>query len=622
MKVLFLNHKKRQCGVYQYGMRLYDILLKTKDIQYIYEEVEIIEDYRCVLSNHSDIDLIIYNYCGATMNYLNRDTIQKNVKNLCILHESADISFFDFHINICSLEDYVPRPIFENIESILNKPIHNSFITQYTDTNIPIFGSFGFGFDNKGFGRLVKMVNDQYDNAVIKLLIPSADFGPKREEMTYLIQNCQSQISKSGIQLIVSHDFLTNEEVLQFLNSNTMNLFLYDELAERQGFSSVIDYVLSLNKPFGISNSHMFRHIYDDSVCVYNNSIETCRIQSINYLQKIKEQNTNEKLISKFQNICKRNTKFVLFLNHKLKQCGVYQYGKRVYDIIKETPYIQYVYREVDNYEEYQYYIKEFQYYCIFYNYHCITMPWLNENNIQKNIKNIGTQHDLEEYPFFDSVARLDCTLIEQKHKYSLPRPLFYKNIEDYSSTNERFKNFIYFKPENPNIPIIGSFGFGSFYKGFDKIVKLVNEQYEQAIIKFLIPSADYGSKHEQNIQLINYCSSFITKPGILILYFQEFVENEEMLLFLNSNTINLFLYEDAEKNGLSSTIDYAISARKPFGISNSSWFRHIYSDEICVNKTSLDEIIKKGTFFCGKYLERFSSVNLINKMKQIITEV
>jgi|LakMenE01Jun11ns_1017448.scaffolds.fasta_scaffold9040784_2 hypothetical protein len=34
MKVLFLNSVKKQCGVYQYGLRVYDILKHEKDINY------------------------------------------------------------------------------------------------------------------------------------------------------------------------------------------------------------------------------------------------------------------------------------------------------------------------------------------------------------------------------------------------------------------------------------------------------------------------------------------------------------------------------------------------------------------------------------------------------------
>jgi hypothetical protein len=40
--------------------------------------------------------------------------------------------------------------------------------------------------------------------------------------------------------------------------------------------------------------------------------------------------------------------------------------------------------------------------------------------------------------------------------------------------------------------PIIGSFGFGTPNKRFEKIVQLVQEEYEEAVIRFNIPAADW----------------------------------------------------------------------------------------------------------------------------------
>ena len=76
----------------------------------------------------------------------------------------------------------------------------------------------------------------------------------------------------------------------------------------------------------------------------------------------------------------------VLFLNHKKKQCGVYQYGLRIYNILKLTKDINYEYYELDCVEEYNYITSKNNYYAIIYNYHVATMSWLNANNIRKDI--------------------------------------------------------------------------------------------------------------------------------------------------------------------------------------------------------------------------------------------
>ena len=51
VNILFLNHKKKQCGVYQYGIRIYDIIKKTNDINYIYQELDSFEEYNNIISN-------------------------------------------------------------------------------------------------------------------------------------------------------------------------------------------------------------------------------------------------------------------------------------------------------------------------------------------------------------------------------------------------------------------------------------------------------------------------------------------------------------------------------------------------------------------------------------------
>ena len=41
----------------------------------------------------------------------------------------------------------------------------------------------------------------------------------------------------------------------------------------------------------------------------------------------------------------------VLFVNHKIKKCGVYQYGVRLFTILKESEKINWVFKEMDCYD-------------------------------------------------------------------------------------------------------------------------------------------------------------------------------------------------------------------------------------------------------------------------------
>ena len=162
MNIIFLNHKKKQCGVYQYGFRLYNILKNCKLNKYIYKEVDTYKEYLDVINENDDIDFVIYNCCGLTMPWLNHNSIyvkNKIFKTIGMIHPfwtenlGRTINFdikIDYNTNNIDepiLKKFViPRPIIEVNHLFFNKKIENkdlnNFIT-YKDKNIPIFGSFG-----------------------------------------------------------------------------------------------------------------------------------------------------------------------------------------------------------------------------------------------------------------------------------------------------------------------------------------------------------------------------------------------------------------------------------------------------------------------------------------------
>jgi hypothetical protein len=295
--ILFLNHKIKNCGVYQYGLRLFEIL--QKDTNFIYEEIDSYEQYKNII-NIPDITHIIYNYHEATMPWLNDYNIQRVVKNIGIPHESS-VNLFDIICNIdpnatetihTQIKRYsLPRPIYESFETKTN-----AFIEMHKDSGLPIFGSFGFGFESKGFHKIVDMINKQYDNAIIKFVIPISGFDPNPNTLHIMSKLCNEKNIKPGIILLITHDFFSTNEILTFLQSNTMNIFLYDELHGR-GISSVIDYALSVKKPIGISDSYMFRNIYSDEICLYKHSIDYCLKQSTSkYLKEYSHENVKNKM--------------------------------------------------------------------------------------------------------------------------------------------------------------------------------------------------------------------------------------------------------------------------------------------------------------------------------------
>ena len=311
----------------------------------------------------------------------------------------------------------------------------------------------------------------------------------------------------------------------------------------------------------------------------------------------------------------------VLFLNHKVQSCGVYQYGLRMYNILKKSNENNYIYCEIENYNEYLHYINFYKPDAIIYNYHLATMNWLNEQNIQHTVKNIAIPHESNSH-LFDIILSINPDEVETNNVFNIPRPI-YENVDNILSTykiqNKEISEFINYN-EGPEIPIFGSFGFGFLNKGFDKVVDTINNNYKKAIIKLIITLAHFDpNKHSNSHEISNLCYSKNTNPNIKLMITHQFFTNEELLMFLSSNTTNIFLYDKMDGRGISSVIDYAISVKKPFVISDSYMFRHIYSHDICVYKVNIDDAINNSKKILTNLYDKYSHKNVIEKIDKII---
>ncbi len=308
LDVLFINHCVVNCGVYQYGLRLYSVLTRRqRACNFRYAEVDSLEAYHAVVDS-SKAKVHMFNYHCSTMPWLNSKSLRKGVVNVGLPHESS-WTFSDTVIDIDPTggAGSIPRPLYEVCPTEPSDACPESVrdFIEYRECDaqsgkdVPVFGSFGFGFHNKGFHRIIEKVNAEYDRAIIKLVIPVAHFDPNRlATVQYARFDCESVPRKAGIKLLITHDFLSNEDMLVFLSRNSMNVFMYDTMHGR-GISSVIDYALSVKRPIAISDSHMFRHIYNDDVCAYKRTLAEC--MECKLVDTVNPQMNNEALVRKVE---------------------------------------------------------------------------------------------------------------------------------------------------------------------------------------------------------------------------------------------------------------------------------------------------------------------------------
>lgn len=307
----------------------------------------------------------------------------------------------------------------------------------------------------------------------------------------------------------------------------------------------------------------------------------------------------------------------IFVVNHSVENCGVYQYGKRVGKILEKSKNNNFIYLELDSEKDFcdkvEYYNPE----VIIYNYLSGTMPWMNEciaNDLRnKNIIQMLLVHNVNYSKFFDYYLHQDPYYEGDNNNFSICRPLF-----DYSP-----KSIIH----DTDTLKIGSFGFGFRVKYFDEICRIVNEQlYDRKVQLRLHLTHSHFCENANDIDAIKYeCFNRITSPNIKLSFTSEFLTDEEMLDFLYENDLNIFFYQDYPTyNGISSTIDYALSVRKPIAICKSRMFSHIIDvkPSICVEDNYLIDIINNGFSPLEEKYKNWTNDRFIDRIENIISEI
>lgn len=278
--------------------------------------------------------------------------------------------------------------------------------------------------------------------------------------------------------------------------------------------------------------------------------------------------------------------KKVLILNHNRVECGTYQYAKRIYSIVSGSDKVQYSYRDTGNKEDYIKAINEVKPDVVVYNWHIDRMPWITEQDVDnRDFLHYFLFHDgsvlntYDKYLFCGEFPNYP-TPVDRECRVLLPRPIL-----DYDGSY----------PIN-DVPTIGSFGFPTDHKRFPDLVRLVNESFDRAHIRLHIPSPYFGVTPGYNLpKIVSQCHANNTNPGVRLTISANFVDDRALLKFLAGNDINIFYYEHLSNPGISSAIDYALSVRRPFGVTNASLFRHVYNEYTSIETNSISNIINGG---------------------------
>ena len=309
--ILFVNHQFQKCGVYEFGKAIGDVLVQSKKYNFLYREADSWEEFYEIFQKEKP-SIIIYNYHPCTMGWIGKNygliinSHKIRVPQIGIIHEvtqkiadRANDLIFDYHIAAdpaLLLKNPIVYKTGRLIPRFQSEPLNNQKINV---------GSFGFATEGKGFTKIIERVQEELDSAIINLNISFAKYGDERGDNARMIAETSHKIlTKDGIELSISHKHLTTEEILKFLSKNDLNVFLY-EYQDDRGISSATDWAISVKRPFAITKSSMFRHLFDcyPSICIEDNSLKTILGNGVKHLERLCEKWSPENLLSDYERI-------------------------------------------------------------------------------------------------------------------------------------------------------------------------------------------------------------------------------------------------------------------------------------------------------------------------------
>lgn len=271
--ILFVNHRQKQCGVGEMGSRYYRNLSESQHYNCFYIDIDQLDEYLYWFNQIKPAAVVWNYYSTATMPWLTQEIIkskQSESRQLAIYHE-LPLESLGFDL-ILHQDPNPPDDTFPNWALPRSIPVYDKEVIL---NSIPKFGSFGFGLGGKGFDRVVETVNREYDKAEIHFHIPFAYFGDTDGRLAKsLAKKILSIETKPNINVSVDHEWWEEDQLLDWLASNTCNCFFYEPQYGR-GISGTTDYALAVKRPLAITHSWQFRHLWTltDSFCIENHSL-------------------------------------------------------------------------------------------------------------------------------------------------------------------------------------------------------------------------------------------------------------------------------------------------------------------------------------------------------------
>ena len=649
---------------------------------YILDYLEIDEKNREIPLGY---DFFAFNYHPTTMSWLNTKHIRKlpGLKLTFVLEVLPNNPFA-----LCPPDDFDIYCVLDPTIQSDNKkvyafprPLEPSLVSgTHICQEIPIIGSFGFATPGKGFELLVDAVNKEFKRAIIRINIPHGTFTgdlfwklQRRSYVEYLGELC-SRVAKKGIDVKITHDYMTKTELINWCAQNTLNCFLYNR--NQPGLSATTDQAIASGRPLAVSANETFRHIHQYIIpypfqtlleSIEKSQPKVFQMQDdwapVNFAHTFERLLAEQKAIAankkddKKTIILEKNREpvlplkmgrgllsclvnksiatsknpspffsasvpfkgIILLVSHKEKKSDTYQYGVDIAEILQRESGYKFYYHECSSEHELNEVIKKFSPNVIIYNYYPSAMPWLTpEVTRSYPVPQLGIIHDVTQ----EEVDAANNVLFDL---YLCPDQNIIKGNPSVIKTRRLIPSYVNMT-SLPEIPAIGSFGFDFEGNEFDKLIEMVQLDFDIATINIWILLNDDAGKKDKEFAVAKTkrYQNLVHKPGISLRIRNDSFNKMEILDFFATNTINVFFNNETKSHGFSNIIDYALAVQRPIAINKCGIFNYFFnlSPSICVEDTTLKKIISNGIVPLVPFYNEWSEAAFLFEYKKIFDSI
>jgi hypothetical protein len=299
MKGLFLNVRKAECSIYESGLMVYNNLKGSDNYRLDYMELEegdIIHPY----------DFYIFNYHFRDMGWLDTKKLHLPGLKIAMVLEMESYNPFvmmpdDFDVYMVLDPTFKPKCEDHRIYA-MPRALDNYEVPPYVEKKIPLIGTFGFLTRGKGYDKVVEAVGKEFLEATVRINIPYGKYVGFTQRIKMKILEWKiKRVTRRGIDVHITHDYLSKWELLKWCSENTLNVFLYDR--DLPGLAATCDQCITSGRPLAVSDNPTFRHILKYMEPYPKWKLKTSILSAHIGVEEMKEDWSKEKFRERFEYI-------------------------------------------------------------------------------------------------------------------------------------------------------------------------------------------------------------------------------------------------------------------------------------------------------------------------------